>query len=315
MSGAAEVQKPQTLDGLMLAMDVVDTIRYRELVVARELSQGDRDDQLRDRLREIYRRQGIEVSDAVIDQGIKALRESRFVYAPPVPSVGRSLALLWVRRVLIGRWTSAILIVAGALWGFDRYGIQLPREQALQEQEHDLSERLPRELAEAVGAARVETHDPAVLARIDGLQRDGTTSIARREAASARASITVLTDLRTQLVQTYSLNVISRDGESSGVWRYSQDSPSGRNYYLIVEAVTVDGRVLSLPIRNEENGKTSTVSTWGVRVPEAFFNSIKSDKMDNGIVDGNPIGTKVRGELEPRYAFPKEGGAITSWDE
>ncbi|NOT41219.1 MAG: hypothetical protein HOP13_12070, partial [Alphaproteobacteria bacterium] len=81
MSGAAAVPaKPQTLDELMLAMDVVDTIRFRELLVERELGQGDRDKALRDRLREIYKSQGIEVTDRVLDEGIKALKESRFVY-------------------------------------------------------------------------------------------------------------------------------------------------------------------------------------------------------------------------------------------
>ena len=78
MSGAAEVQKPQTLDELMLAMDVVDTIRHSELVVERELAQGDRDAALKQRLRQLYQSQGIAVSDAEVEQGIKALKEQRF---------------------------------------------------------------------------------------------------------------------------------------------------------------------------------------------------------------------------------------------
>jgi hypothetical protein len=87
MSGSAAAvpaAKPQTLDELMLAMDVVDTIRHRELLVERELGQGERDEALRTRLREIYTSQGLTVTDRIIDQGIKALRESRFVY-PPAP--------------------------------------------------------------------------------------------------------------------------------------------------------------------------------------------------------------------------------------
>src|SRR6185369_11244937 len=92
---------PQKLDELMLAMDVVDTIRHRELLVERELEQGTRDDQLRDRLREIYTGQGIDVPDRVIDEGIKALKDSRFVYVPPKPGLRVSLAVLWVHRARI----------------------------------------------------------------------------------------------------------------------------------------------------------------------------------------------------------------------
>ena len=82
----------------------------------------------------------------------------------------------------------------------------------------------------------------------------------------------------------------------------------------LVRAVS-DGQRLPVTVVNEETGKSATVTRWGVRVPEAFFNDIRRDKLDNGIIEKNPVGRKQRGELDPRYLFPKEGGAITSWDE
>ena len=41
---------PAKLDDVMLAMDVVDTLRHREQLVSRELAEGERDDQLLERL-------------------------------------------------------------------------------------------------------------------------------------------------------------------------------------------------------------------------------------------------------------------------
>src|SRR5215470_11014495 len=116
MSGAVAAAAPpppapQKLDELMLAMDVVDTIRHRELLVERELAQGERDDELRNRLREIYKGQGIEVPDRVIDDGIKALKDSRFVYVPPKPGLAVSLAMLWVHRARI-LWTVFAILFA-----------------------------------------------------------------------------------------------------------------------------------------------------------------------------------------------------------
>ena len=315
MSGVAGVQKPQTLDELMMAMDVVDTIRHSELVVERELAQGDRDSALRARLREIYRGQGLEVSDAAIDQGIKALRESRFAYTPPAPGFGRSLAMFWIRRGVYGRWVGSALVVATALWGINYFGFELPRQRAVEQARIELSEELPRALQAAAGAARVETRDPAVISQIDGLERDGQAALARTDVVGARASLASLTGLRDQLVTTYSVNVISGENETSGVWREPVNNPNARNYYLIVEAVQPDGNRVSVRVVNEETGKAETVTRWGVRVPESFFQAIRNDKVDNGIIEKNPVGTKVRGELDPRYVFPKEGGAITSWDE
>ena len=86
------------LDDLMLAMDVVDTLRHDQRLVERELSAASSDDAMIERLREVYKGQGIEVSDRVLEEGVKALKEKRFSYEPPRPSLARSLALLWIGR-------------------------------------------------------------------------------------------------------------------------------------------------------------------------------------------------------------------------
>ena len=71
MSTTAAEKAP--LDEVMLAMDVVDTLRHNQNLVARELSAEDRETQLIERLRTIYHQQGIEVSDAILKQGVAAL--------------------------------------------------------------------------------------------------------------------------------------------------------------------------------------------------------------------------------------------------
>src|SRR5262245_33618721 len=105
----------------MLAMDVVDTLRHRELVLDRELQADDRDQRLLERLREIYTAQGITVTDEVLAQGVRALREERFVYAGPKPGFGRALATLYVTRARWGKWvggTATVLIVAALAFQF-----------------------------------------------------------------------------------------------------------------------------------------------------------------------------------------------------
>src|SRR5690606_35728076 len=86
------------LDEVMLAMDVVDTLRHRQDLVERELAGEAREKQLLDRLRDIYHHQGIEVTDEVLRAGVKALAESRFTYTPPKPSLGTTLARAYVSR-------------------------------------------------------------------------------------------------------------------------------------------------------------------------------------------------------------------------
>src|SRR5918997_1445828 len=88
---AVAAGKPHTLDDVMMAMDVVDTLRHREDLVRRELSEENREAELIARLRKIYQDQGIDVPDSVLADRVKALEESRFVYTPPPPS-SRSLS-------------------------------------------------------------------------------------------------------------------------------------------------------------------------------------------------------------------------------
>src|SRR5690606_10772314 len=102
----------QPLDELMLAMDVVDTLRHRELVLQRELHADDRDQRLLERLRDIYESQGIAVTDDVLTQGVRALREDRFVYRAPQPGFARTLATLYVTRARWGKWAVGIEVVA-----------------------------------------------------------------------------------------------------------------------------------------------------------------------------------------------------------
>src|ERR1700741_681869 len=112
---AVATSKPQTLDDIMIAMDVVDTLRHRDDLVRRELSEEEREAELVARLRKIYHDQGIEVPDRVLADGGKALKESRFVYTPPPSGWKRSLLTFWTRRETYGKRGAALvaLLVVG----------------------------------------------------------------------------------------------------------------------------------------------------------------------------------------------------------
>src|SRR5690606_38123146 len=100
------------LDAVRLTMDVVDTLRHRERLVEQELAGGEREEQLFERLRQIYASQGIEVTDRILQEGVDALREGRFVYTPPAREP--VWAKVYINR---GRWGKGLLalVVVGVL--------------------------------------------------------------------------------------------------------------------------------------------------------------------------------------------------------
>ena len=131
--GARSKDEALPLDEVMLAMDVVDTLRHRQDLVGRELDAAARESHLIARLREIYHQQGIEVPDHILQEGVAALAESRFVYTPPDGGFGVAMARLYVARKTWGRLVLAVAIVATLGLGGYFFGY-LPYQAAQAEQ-------------------------------------------------------------------------------------------------------------------------------------------------------------------------------------
>jgi hypothetical protein len=305
--------KPQTLDDIMIAMDVVDTLRHREGLVRRELNEEDREADLIARLRKIYKDQGIDVPDSVLADGVKALKESRFVYTPPPPGWKRTLLTLWARRETFGKRAAALVaLVAASLTGYHIL-VTRPAQLADERARVEITQTLPKTLRQAHADVLAVANDDAAKQKANALLADGERLIRSGDRAGANKISGELTALRDELTRVYTLTIVSRPGESTGVWRRPPGNSTARNYYIIVEAVAPDGRKLSLPIRNEESGVTETVTKFGVRVPQNVFEAVAQDKRDDGIVQRNRLGIKRRGVLAIDYLMPFEGGFITKW--
>jgi hypothetical protein len=413
------------LNEVMLAMDVVDTLRHQQSVVERELGTDDHDRALIAKVSKIYADQGLEVSDDIIASGVKALREERFTYTPPRKSFQLTLAHLYVNR---GRWAKRGALLLGALLviylGY-QFAVVAPQKRSRQkaaqaitlriDQQQDrisvAKERLARlnqALAEAkqtgspkasvattglfdqaerdmsaaeekvkavekleittpVDSNRLAQSGDSITGRLEQRQElisdltthldsaqkavaaldelkilpekladqrdrilsesrqkeaerqaqqlyiDAMAALERGDVAAAQNGYASLQQLYDRLVQEYQLRIVSREGVQSGVWRVPQNNPNARNYYVIVEAVTADGKRLERAVTSEEDGKTRTVKQWGLRVKESVFEQIRRDKMDDGIINNNVFGAKKRGYLQPQYLMPTTGGAITQW--
>ncbi|HLV82531.1 MAG TPA: DUF6384 family protein [Devosia sp.] len=301
------------LDEVMLAMDVVDTLRHQQGLATRELDTDAKEAQLIDRLRDIYHQQGIEVSDHILREGVVALQESRFTYDPPAPSFGVTLARLYVGRQ---QWGKPVLLIAAALVALfvGYFGVWQPyqAEQA-QQARIELAEGLPAQMDNLYDTIFEETKVQQAVLDAEAIRTRGQTFAAEGNRPAAEDAVADLTALRDLIRQEYTLRVVNRADEQSGFWTFPEINTDATNYYLVVEALNADGQTLSLPILNEETGATETVSIWGVRVPEAVYDAVVADKRDDGIIQNNEIGRKSYGFIEVNYNVPVSGGAVTRW--
>ncbi|UYN99321.1 MAG: hypothetical protein KIT02_15610 [Devosia sp.] len=301
------------LDEVMLAMDVVDTLRHRQDLVTRELDGAAREKQLIERLRSVYHDQGIEVPDHILKEGVAALAESRFTYEPPAPGLGTTLARLYVGRK---SWGRPALIALGAvlLLSVGYFGIWQPYQAGQAEQARlELVEGLPAQMDGLYQTIFEETKVQSAVVQAEAIVQRGKAFASEGNREGAEEAVASLTALRDQLRQAYSLRVVNREGVDSGFWTFPEINTDATNYYLVVEAIEANGDVLSLPILNEENGETEVVSMWGVRVPESIYTAVAADKRDDGIIQGNEVGRKQDGFLDVEYLMPVMGGAVTRW--
>jgi len=302
------IERAIPLSDVMLAMDVVDTLRHRQSLIDRELDAAAQEQAMVEKVKAIYASQGIEVSDQVISEAVKALKEQRFAYTPAPPGLSTRLYQLYIDR---GRWAKRLLAVVAVgvfVWGLYFGFVGLPERRALA-----ALQAIPAELDALRSQARQLAQVDDAKARADRYYEDGVLAVKRGETDGANQSQQELQSLIQQLQQEYTVEVIYRPGESSGIWRIPPNNDNVRNYYLIVEALDGQGKRLKVPIRSEEDQRTRLVDKWGIRVPESLFNAMRDDKQDDGIIQNNRVGAKRRGSLEPEYSVDTRGGAITQW--
>lgn len=306
-------EKAAPLDDVMLAMDVVDTLRHQQDIVSRELDAEGRERQLVDKLREIYRQQGIEVPDHILKEGVAALDEARFVYTPPRAGLKVALARLYVGRRKWGRWGLAIILaLVVGLGGY--FLVWKPYQASVVEQGRlELTERLPAEMDALYQTIYEETKVQTAANDAAEIRDRGKTAAKEGDRAAAEDAVKRLTALRDLLRQEYTLRIVNREGVRSGFWTIPEANDAATNYYITVEAIAPNGQLLSLPITNEETGETETVSMWGLRVPESIYNSVLADKQDDGIIQRNVVGVKQFGFIDVDYTIPVLGGAVTRW--
>jgi len=181
---------------------------------------------------------------------------------------------------------------------------------------------LPDQVEKLYTSIKSVAKEDKAIETANGYYKDAQTHIESGDVDLLNASVLQLKDLDALLRQEYTLRIVSRRGVKSGIDRYYTDERGRRasGHYLILEAVNSRGQTMPIRIMNEENGRTQAVNMWGERVPNAVYERVKRDKLDNGIINNNIFGKKQKGYLEPvvimedtKGKILERAGQITRW--
>lgn len=182
-----------------------------------------------------------------------------------------------------------------------------------------LMKTLPGQEETLYGQIRQIAKEQRAIDEADRLHASAQVYIRSYDAGNLQTVVSQMSSIDAVLNQAYTIRIVSRDGEKSGIDRYYTDAAGKRiaGYYLLVEAIDNAGSTLRVSIRNEESGSVETVRMWGERVSAEVYERVKADKVDNGRIDTNKgiVGTKDIGYLTATLTFPgvTGEGQITRW--
>lgn len=314
--GVQAVVPAPALDEVLLAMDAVDAIRHEQNSVAKDLSDDERRAVLVRRVRAQYEAQGIEVSDALIEEAIRAQDEKRFAFVPPADGIQVRLGRLYATRA---RWARKAALGGAAALGIGlapaavlHYADQAKRtaeNAAVDERRHVIPDRIAAMLAIVDREAREQ--EPRIKAA--AFAQAARNALAADDPTRARAELAAADRMVEEMRLAYEVRIVTGPHEASGFWRVPRDNPTARNYYLVVEAAGPNGP-LPRRILNEETNKVDTVTKWGVRVPDEVFEAVKRDKLDDGIISNKLVGVKESGRLSIDWRMAVRDGAVTKWE-
>jgi hypothetical protein len=158
--------------------------------------------------------------------------------------------------------------------------------------------------------------------KLDGIYLNVQSAARSINATQLENQANQLNRIHELLSQELTYKIVTKTGVKSGIDRYYTDSRGRRasGVYLIIEASNSNGRIVPQDITSEETNRTSTVSMWGDRVPNATYEAVKRDKMDNGRIENNVYAIKARGYITPQVKMKgrdgqplRREGQITKW--
>lgn len=324
MSSIVPSQTDLSLSEMLQVLDVARTLRRDSEIVASELNKEELLASLKSRLLASAAAAGDNVTEAEVDAAIRIYFDNLHKYADPPKSFSVVLAHAYVRRRWIAIGTAFCIVVATVTWWlFWRDGAPLSsqtRQKADVAREERTVSNVEQSFHKQLTAVRSIAEDSAGFALLARLEKEGLAAASNRDVAALERVSSELAQVESNLREEYEVRIVSSPNRRSGVERGFDDRLSG--FYLIVEARTGSGEVLSRRITSREDNQTRQVKAWGEQVPPAVYERIGRDKSTDGVVDEQPFAIKRRGRMDEEVLLPDTDGRpltrqgqITEWDE
>ncbi|MFK9099026.1 DUF6384 family protein [Pseudomonas guariconensis] len=299
----------------MGAMALVDELRLQQRQMQEHLDLPRRREEVAERIRGYYQRQGIACDDALIEQGVHEFFARRLVFeAPALSWPRRLLAGLLLRRALIAWLLVGVALLGGTLLATKQRPSPAPSQPSkasVANANNGLAVPAPQWSSKAERAAyqaRLEQYTQ-LMARIEAMPLSSDTRarlipyalstgpvVTNHPPAASSKALREL-QLFTDFVES-KLQLVIPDGtdEVSGYERClmgdtcRRGSKDGKAWFLVFQGHDPQGRVVTMPVLS--NGLTTFTDTVGVQVSRAQYLKSRKSKRTTGHIDKPIFGKK-----------------------
>ena len=301
----------------MGAMALIVEWRHKQMIFQVHLDLHKRREEVARRIREYYQSQNIEVSDALVEQGVRSYFEKRLTYeASPAGTLSGLLTRIYITR---SSWKKPVAIGVAALTLLvgGSYIAQQERETvSMQAAARDAAviDKIAAQISEIDERFQSMGMTPAEQEQVSAGVAAANAAVQERDIARAHDSLAALKATLAYAETPLTFNVVDRAGVKPGIER-NYSTSGGKSWYLITEAVDPSGNVVPVTVTSVESGTKKQATLFGVRVSKDVFENVKADKMEDGHVDNRMLGKKPANSLTPKFtrAFSPQPDMILEW--
>jgi hypothetical protein len=302
---------------MLRIMDVATTLRLDRELVEEQLNFEDLKARLKERMLAASKVTGESVTPEEVDAAIDRYYANLYTFHEPKMSFAVAMAHAWVRRGPILGW-GFVLTLAALVW-------VIFFTPPVSNRAH-IAAQLDRYINERAHIIRSIARDPRVAPEVDRLTAEAFASRKVWDATRLKTLRQEVDDLEAKLTEEYdiiSVPLETRNGKNQNtIVRYPPDNDGKKikAYYLFVQARKPDGSALPRRIRSSETAVEKVVTTWGEQIPEAVYERLKKDKLDDGILNETAFAVKRMRVLDEEVTMPgldgkplARMGRITEW--
>lgn len=285
---------------MMRVMDVATTLRQEQELVEREFNLEQTKEMLRDKLKRTAKMTGESLTDEQLEAAVSWYYDNMHEYQEPEKGFKWYLAHMYIRRVPILAFLGTAAAIFLGIWTFwfapfapFSEANQLARQQQVTSQRlQAMHDRFDKNLE----AVSVISESESLNEQLEKLKLESDTHFANKDIAKLTAVEKRLQEITQRANEEFMLTVVGGENNRSAFERKFENRLSG--FYLVVEARSSDGQVLTRKILNVEDDKTYSVKQWAERVPQSVYDRLKKDKLEDGVLNETTFGKKERGKLK-----------------